>query len=69
MISSSESYNAVDFGKYFSILPNFHDYSRDEYIKKYGGKRVKKNFSYNSLENKDYLSISDLKKLINNFKF
>ena len=39
MISSSESYNTVDFGKYYSILPNFHDYSRDEYIKKYGTKK------------------------------
>ena len=69
MISVSESYNTVDFGNYYSILPNFHDYSRDQYIKKFGGKKVKKNFSYNSFENKDYLSIADLKKLIKNFKF
>ncbi len=69
MISVSESYNTVDFGNYYSILPNFHDYSRDQYIKKFGGKKVKKNFSYNSFENKDYLSITDLKKLIKDFKF
>ena len=32
-------------------------------------KKSKKKFSYNSFENKDYLSIADLKKLIKNFKF
>jgi len=69
MVSSSEGYNTVDLGKYYSILPSFYNYSVDQYIKKFGGKKVKKNFSYNSLENSNYLTINDLKKLIKNFKF
>ena len=39
MISVSESYNTVDFGNYYSIFPNFHDYSRDQYIKKFVKKK------------------------------
>jgi len=34
------------------------------YKKKFGGKECAINFSYNSLDNKDYLKIKDLKKLI-----
>jgi len=68
MISVSEGYNAIDLGKYYSIIPNFSDYSIDEHIKKFGGKKVKDKFSYNSLENDKFLSVQQLKKLIDNFK-
>ncbi len=64
MISVSEGYNTIDLGKYYSIIPSFSDYSIDKYIKKFGGKRVKNKFSYNSFENENYLSVKQLKKLI-----
>ena len=68
MISVSEGQNTIDLGKYYSILPSFSDYSIDEYIKKYGGKKVKNKFLYNSLENNDYLSVQQIKNLIKNHK-
>ena len=64
MISVSEGYNTIDLGKYYSIIPSFSDYSIEKYIKKYGGKKVKNKFSYNSLDNNDYLSVQQIKKLI-----
>ena len=69
MISSSEGMNTIDIGNYYSILPSFCRYTRDQYIKKFGGKKVKVNFSYNSEENHDYLNIKQLKKIIKNFNF
>ena len=69
MISLSEGMNTVDLGKYYSILPSFYEYTRDQYIKKFGGKKVKINFSYNSKENHHYLNIKQLKKIIKNFNF
>lgn len=64
MISVSEGYNTIDLGKYYSILPSFSKYNVEQYIKKFGGKKVKKNFSYNSLENPYFLNVQQLKKLI-----
>ena len=49
-------------------FPSFSDYSIDAYIKKYGGKKVKNKFVYNSLENNDYLSVQQIKTLIKNHK-
>ena len=69
MISLSEGMNTVDLGKYYSILPSFYEYTRDQYIKKFGGKKVKINFSYNSKENSHYLNIKQLKQIIKNFNF
>ena len=64
MISLSEGNNTIDLGKYYSILPSFRDYSIDSYIKKFGGKKVSKNFSYNSRENNHFLSVKEIKKLL-----
>ena len=64
MISVSEGYNTIDLGKYYSIIPSFSNYNIEQYIKKFGGKKVKKNFSYNSLENPHFLNVQKLKKLI-----
>ena len=64
MISVSEGYNTIDLGKYYSIIPSFSDYSIDQYVKKFGGKKVKNKFSYNSLDNDNYLNVQQIRKLI-----
>lgn len=69
MITKSDSLNTFEFKKYFVILPN-SDYSRiskKQYISKMkskGGKSIKDEFSYNSKENKIFLSVNQIKKLI-----
>ena len=69
MITKSDSLNTFEFKKYFVILPN-SDYSRiskKQYVikmKSKGGKSIKDEFSYNSKENKLFLSVNQIKKLI-----
>jgi len=68
MISVSEGHYTIDLGKYYSIIPSYSKYSIEEYIKKFGEKKVKNKFLYNSLENNDYLSVQQIKNLIKNHK-
>ena len=71
MISNSESANAIEFKNYFSVIPNseFSFWTKKNYLKKNKMGKTKENFSYNSLQNKKFLKVSELKKLIKlNFK-
>ena len=61
MITQSDSQTTLDLGDYYVILPSFGK-SKKIYESRY--KYVKKGFSYNSLENENYLSIEELRDLI-----
>ncbi len=67
MITSSDAINTIDCKNYFIILPT-PGYLPKNHIKKIikinKGKKCKKDFSYNSSNNKKFLSVSDLKKII-----
>lgn len=66
MITESDGYNTVDLGKYYAILQN------REMFKKFNNKHklkfVKSGFSYNSRDNNNFLSQTELKKIIKEFK-
>jgi len=66
LISINEAHNAIEFKKYYIIASNseFFNWNKKNYIKKFGGKACTDNFSYNSLNNKDQLSVSRLKKIV-----
>ena len=69
MISESESINAYEFKKYYVILPSkeYLKWDIQKYLKKKQrdfGKKCKEGFNYNSLNNKSFLSIDELKNLI-----
>ncbi len=64
MITSSDSYSTIDIGKYYVILPANRKKFINYYSKKYKIKKLTKGFSYNSGSNKDFLNVSDLKKLM-----
>jgi UDP-N-acetylglucosamine 4,6-dehydratase (inverting) len=66
LITKSDSDLTVDFGNYYAILPNTGSYKY--YLKNYKVKSIQKNFSYNSKENKKFLSIKDLNKFLKEFK-
>lgn len=71
MISVNDSKNVLDFKKHYVILPN-SEYSKlniNTYKKfKNNFNLVDKNFSYNSKNNLHFLSISEIKNLINSNK-
>ena len=61
MITSSDSQDTYDFGNYYAIIvPNFLNKYKTKKLKK-----VKSGFSYNSGANTDFLTIPEIKKLIN----
>ena len=67
LISKSDSINTFDLKKCYSII----DPHNDILVKKYRLKKFKKvmnNFEYNSSNNKDFLNLKQLRKLINTFK-
>ena len=70
MITLSDSYNTIESKNFYIILPHegksYSDKKRtiSQYIKKFSAKKLKLPYSYNSKDNKDYLSIKKLKKII-----
>lgn len=64
MITSSDSFNAVDLGNYFAILPSAPLQSMEKYCEESGARRVPAGFSYNSGTNPDFLSVDQLRSLI-----
>ncbi|MFY7867784.1 UDP-N-acetylglucosamine 4,6-dehydratase (inverting) [Roseateles sp.] len=64
MITESDSYQTVDLGRYFAILPSGGHYTMDQYCESTGAKRVEPGFAYNSGTNSDFLSVEQLRRLI-----
>ena len=69
MITKSDSLNTIEFKKYFAIISDsrFGHLSKADHIKKLktlGGKVLKKEFSYSSENNGEFLSVKQLKDLI-----
>ena len=65
MITSSDSFTTYDLGKYYVILPQVSRWKIDDFVHKFSAKRVKEGFTYNSGENSDWLTIEDIRTLIN----
>lgn len=67
LCSADESNKCIEFKNFYLIEPNFTFNRELKYnkISKLKGMKVKKNFEYNSYNNKKKLSIKEIKKLIN----
>ena len=61
MISNNESHRTVDLGNYYAILnsSNFTDYKNNKFLDS--------NFAYKSNTNKIFLTVAQLKKIVENF--
>jgi UDP-N-acetylglucosamine 4,6-dehydratase (inverting) len=64
MITASDSFNTVDLGKYFAILPPAGKYTAEQYCKSFGGNRVQPGFAYRSDTNLNFLTVENLRELI-----
>jgi FlaA1/EpsC-like NDP-sugar epimerase len=64
MITTSDSFNTVDLGRYFAIIPSAGEHSVESYCKAHGGIPVPQGFAYNSGTNPDFLSVEQLTNLI-----
>jgi UDP-N-acetylglucosamine 4,6-dehydratase/5-epimerase len=64
MITASDSFNTVDLGRYFAILPSAGAYTPETYAAAHGGEPVAPGYAYNSGTNPDFLSVAELRELI-----
>ncbi len=64
MITASDSFNTVDLGKYFAILPSAGQHSVESYCAAHGGQPVPPGYAYNSGSNSDFLTVEQLRQLI-----
>ena len=64
MITSSDSYNTYDLGKYYTILPTVLNWDLDEFIKTFDAQKVPEGFRYNSGENDEWETVESLRTLI-----
>jgi|TARA_B110000027_G_scaffold130843_1_gene154238 UDP-N-acetylglucosamine 4,6-dehydratase (inverting) len=73
LITESESGNAVELKKYFVILTSLITDSNGKALKNYWNskknKKIKKEFSYKSNTNNDFLSVENIKKLIKGMNY
>jgi len=63
MITTSDSLNTIDIGKFYAILPQ-HDPTIRCHYEHEGGKMVEHGFCYNSGTNSDWLSVDQLSGLV-----
>ncbi len=64
MITASDSFNCVDLGDYYAILPSGDERLRGEYLQQDGVTAVEPGFSYDSGNNPDFLSVEQMRALI-----
>lgn len=64
MITASDSFNTVDLGRYFAILPSSDEETKQKYLSRNGVKEVPQGFCYNSGTNDEFLTVEELRDLI-----
>jgi UDP-N-acetylglucosamine 4,6-dehydratase len=64
MITSSDSFTTYDLGKYYVILPQMPRWNLEAYIEKFKAKPVGQGFNYSSGKNDEFLTVDDLRQLI-----
>jgi UDP-N-acetylglucosamine 4,6-dehydratase len=64
MITASDSFNTVDIGRYYAILPSAGEISTEQYCAEMNGMQIAPGFSYNSGANDQFLSVDELRALI-----
>lgn len=64
MITASDSFNTVEMGDYYAILPVSADYSTEDYCRRRDARLVLPGFAYNSGTNTDFLTVAQIRALI-----
>ncbi len=64
MITSSDSFSTYDIGKYYVILPQMPNWRLSDYIAHFGANLVPAGFNYSSGANTEFLSVDQLRTLI-----
>ncbi|HEY4788338.1 MAG TPA: UDP-N-acetylglucosamine 4,6-dehydratase (inverting) [Bacteroidales bacterium] len=62
MITEADSYNTIEFDKYYAILPG--DIDKEKYLKYYNAKEVPNGFTYNSGTNAEWETVESMRNKI-----
>ena len=62
MITESDSYNTIEFDRYYAILPSGENF--DKYLKHYNAQMVTHGFKYNSGQNDEWETVETLREKI-----
>ncbi|MCD7962131.1 MAG: UDP-N-acetylglucosamine 4,6-dehydratase (inverting) [Rikenellaceae bacterium] len=65
MITESDSYNTIEFDKYYAILPT--DADKQKFIKKFGAWDVEEGFKYNSGTNSQWETVDSMREKIKKY--
>lgn len=65
MITDSDSYNTIEFEKYYAILAS--NANKEKYIKHYKASEVDPGFKYNSGTNKEWVSVDQMRDLLKKY--
>ena len=65
MITESDSFNTIEFDKYFAILPSGSN--KEKFKKHYNATDVPIGFKYNSETNSEWVSIEEMRDLIKKY--
>jgi UDP-N-acetylglucosamine 4,6-dehydratase len=64
MITSSDSFNTFDLGKYYVILPSVPNWNLYKFIDVFNATKVPDGFNYNSGENSEWETVESIRSLI-----
>ncbi len=65
MITETDSFNTIDIGKYYAILPSSATQKQiEKFINYYNAKMVEQGFSYNSGSNSEWITADQIRELI-----
>lgn len=67
MITSSDSFTTYDLGSYYVILPQVPAWNLDDFIVQHNAVKMPNGFNYSSGENKEFLTIAELRILIEKY--
>ncbi|MGF1587438.1 MAG: UDP-N-acetylglucosamine 4,6-dehydratase (inverting) [Bacteroidales bacterium] len=65
MITESDSYNTIEFDRYYAILPS--DANKEKYLKHFNAREIEKGFKYNSGTNVNWIEIDEMRELIKKY--
>ncbi len=65
MVTTADAPNTIDIGNHYIILPVVHDIKKKRYLDYYKGKLMPEGFSYNSGNNDKWLSVEEIRQLVN----
>jgi UDP-N-acetylglucosamine 4,6-dehydratase (inverting) len=65
MITESDSYNTIEFNRYYAILSS--DAKKEKYLNHFNGKEVPRGFRYNSGTNTQWIDVDEMRGLIREF--